>query len=365
MCAAEHAAILPDEDEHLFAALADCPALLVAVSGGADSSALLYLLARWRAARTTGPRLFAATVDHRLRPRSGAEAAAVKALAGRLGIAHRTLRWSGEKPATGIQAAARAARYRLLAGEAHRVGAAHVVLAHTLDDQAETVLLRLAAGSGPAGLAGMRPMEARAALTLCRPLLGVRKQRLVATLRAAGLAWAEDPSNADARFARPRLRQAAAALAREGLTPERLARLAARLRRYEEAVAAGAVQAEASLRRDGASGRLDGGAMIRLPEELALRVLAGRIAAAGGEGGDAPRLARLEALWREVGGAVAGGRRLRRTLAEAVISVDADGAIAIAKAPPRRPAGRPQGARQGEQQGGRRRASAAVPVHQK
>ncbi len=337
MRAAERAPISSDERDRLFNGFSTFPTLLIAVSGGADSSALLLLLARWRAERTNGPRLFAATVDHALRARSRAEAAAVKAMARRLGVPHRTLRWNGEKPATGIQEAARAERYRLMGQEARRVGAVHIVLAHTLDDQAETVLLRLAAGSGPAGLAGMRPTEMRDGVTLCRPLLEVRKQRLVATLEQAGVGWSEDPSNADPRFARPRLRAAAAALEREGLTPERLARLAMRVRRSEEAVAAGAAGARATLCHGRYPERLDGGALIAIPEELALRILSADVAATGrGGGGNPPRLQRLEALWEEMRAAIAGGRRLKRTLGEALISVDSDRSVSIGPAPERR-----------------------------
>ncbi|MGE0749088.1 MAG: tRNA lysidine(34) synthetase TilS [Variibacter sp.] len=335
MRAAKPAPISPQRAALLFKSFGSYPSLLVAVSGGADSSALLFLLARWRAERRDGPRLAVATVDHGLRAQSRAEAEAVKRQARTLGLPHRTLRWVGEKPATRIQEAARAARYALLMKEARRVGVAHIALAHTLDDQAETVLLRLAAGSGPAGLTGMRPTEMRDGVTLCRPLLSVRKAELVATLQAAEIAWSEDPSNADPRFARPRLRAAADALAREGLTPERLARLAERLRRHEEAVAAGAADVQAKLRHGRYPDRLDGAALIAAPEELALRVLSAAIAAVGG--GNLPRLGRLEALWQDMRAAIAGGRRLRRTLAEALISVDRDASVAIGRAPARRP----------------------------
>lgn len=350
MRAAERAPISSEEGDRLFNGFSTFPALLIAVSGGADSAALLFLLARWRAERRDGPRLFVATVDHALRAQSRHEAAAVKAMARMLGIAHRTLRWNGEKPKTGIQEAARAERYRLLSQEARRVGAAHIALAHTLDDQAETVLLRLAAGSGPAGLSGMRPMETRDGVTLCRPLLEVRKQRLVATLEQAGLGWSEDPSNADPRFARPRLRSTATALAREGLTPERLARLAMRIRRAEEAVTAGTASARAKLCHKRYPERLDGGALIAIPEELALRILSAEITSTGrGGGGNPPRLQRLEALWEEMRAAIAGGWRLRRTLGEALISVDSDLSVSIGRAPERRV----------------RRPGKSAPVHQK
>ena len=143
------------EAKTLFADLGSARALVLAVSGGPDSTALMVLAARWRAALKQGPRLVAVTVDHALRAGSAREARTVKSLARRLGILHRTMRWSGAKPETGLQEAARAARYRLLASAARAAGAAHILTAHTRDDQAETVLLRMAHGSGLTGLAAM------------------------------------------------------------------------------------------------------------------------------------------------------------------------------------------------------------------
>ena len=110
-------AVSASEAKTLFDPLANASVLVLAVSGGPDSTALLFLAARWRAALKQGPKLLAVTVDHGLRPQSAGEARAVKRLARRLGVAHRTLRWAGGKPATGLQEAARDARYRLLAAE--------------------------------------------------------------------------------------------------------------------------------------------------------------------------------------------------------------------------------------------------------
>ena len=128
---------------------------MLAVSGGPDSTALLVLAARWANQLKRAPKLLAVTIDHGLRPEAAREAAAVKRLAQSLKVSHRTLRWRGRKPRTGLQEAARQARYELLAQAATRAGFAHILTAHTLDDQAETVLFRLARGSGLFGLTGM------------------------------------------------------------------------------------------------------------------------------------------------------------------------------------------------------------------
>ena len=173
------------EAARLFAPLAGLPRLVLAVSGGPDSTALLVLAAEQRRVAPRFPDLLAVTVDHRLRPEAAAEAEAVAGLAAGLGVPHRTLAWIGDKPADGLMAAARAARYGLIADAAAAFGAFDVATAHTLDDQAETVLLRLAAGSGPAGLAAMRAVERRGPIRLHRPFLAVAKARLVATLADA------------------------------------------------------------------------------------------------------------------------------------------------------------------------------------
>ena len=214
---------------------------MIAVSGGPDSTALLTLAARWAGQqKKRRPKLLAITIDHGLRPQAAAEAAAVKRLARRLGVPHRTLRWRGKKPESGLQEAARIARYRLLAQAAARAGYGHVMTAHTLDDQAETVLFRLARGSGLTGLAGMAtasPLPVGGSeIFLLRPLLHVAKSRLIATLEAAGISYAEDPSNSDPRFTRARLRALMPALAHEGLDARGLARLAMRMRRAEATI---------------------------------------------------------------------------------------------------------------------------------
>lgn len=321
-----------EEAAALFAPLENASGLLVAVSGGADSTALLVLLAAW--AGESGIPLLAATVDHRLRPGSGAEARKVAALARKLGVRHRVLVWDEAKPGTGLEEAARKARYGLLAAAARKFGASHLATAHTLDDQAETVLMRLAAGSGPSGLAGMRPTSLRDGLVHVRPFLSVPKMRLVATLRARGIGWSEDEMNRDPRFARPRLRAARKVLESEGLTAERLGLFARRMARMSDAVErlAATAWAEACHQEEGRT-VLDGAVLLALPEEIGLRVL---IRAVGRHASQAPgRLARSEALFEEVRDALSRGKTLGRTLAGAKIAVRG-GNVSVAPAPPRR-----------------------------
>src|SRR6202030_2102849 len=171
----------------LFAAWRGVPAIVLAVSGGPASIALMWLAARWRRGLARGPRLIAVTVDHGLRSEAAAEARHVKRLARSLDVPHRTVRWTGAKPKTGLPAAARAARYRLLAQAARANGATHVFTAHTRDDQAETLLMRMLRGSGIAGLAAMARQSERDGVLLARPLLHVAKSQLVATLKKANV----------------------------------------------------------------------------------------------------------------------------------------------------------------------------------
>ena len=280
------------EVRSLFAGLADHPVLVLAVSGGPDSTSLLVLAARWRKAIKRGPKLVAVTIDHGLRAEARREALAVKRLARSLGVAHRTLRWRGRKPSAGLQQAARLERYRLLANAARAAKAQHVLTAHTLDDQAETVLIRLTRGSGISGLAAMARIAplpgSEGGISLVRVLLEVPKTRLLATLRKAGVAFADDPSNRDPRFTRVRLRAAMPVLEREGLKAERLALLARRVRRAEAALEAAVDDAVAALapnlRSDTGPVSLPALRFARLPAEVSLRLLGRAIARAGNEG---------------------------------------------------------------------------------
>lgn len=331
------------EVSSLFADLVDCPVLVLAISGGPDSTALLVLAARWRKARRRGPKLVAVTVDHGLRPQARREAADVKRLARTLGLAHHTLRWNGKKPAAGLQAKARAARYGLLADAARKAGAHHVLTAHTRDDQAETVLIRLTRGSGIGGLAAMArmsPVPGAADVSLVRPLLEVPKARLVATLRKAGVAYAEDPSNHDPTFTRVRLRAAMPDLEREGLGAGRLALLARRARRAEVALEAAVDSAAAALApgswREGHPIEFALPGFRALPEEVALRLVGRAVRSAGNEG--PVELGKLEALAAALFPALVptrGSVRFRRTLAGAVVTRTGN-RLLVERAPARR-----------------------------
>lgn len=295
--AREAAPIGRDEAIRLLQPLAGRRGLLLAVSGGPDSVALMRLAALWHAAVSDPPRLLAATVDHGLRAGSGAEAETVRGWAEALGLEHVTLSWEGPKPVTGIQAEARRVRYSLLAALARARGLEAVVTAHQREDQAETFLLRLARGSGVGGLAAIREESRIDGMTILRPLLAVPRARLAATLAAFGQPALEDPTNADPRFARARLRALAPALAAQGLTAARLAATAARLARAEAALAAAtdALVAKAVRLAPNGTARMKLQSLIEAPEEIRLRVFA-RAAVAIGRDGAIPRLERLEAL---------------------------------------------------------------------
>ena len=197
----------------LFAAAAGSGAVGLAVSGGADSLALMLLAHEWANSDPSAPRLVVYTVDHGLRPEAEAETAFVMHEATRRGLAVRTLKWIGKKPSVGLQEAARQARYRLI-GDAMRADGVRLLLtAHHRDDQAETVLMRLAHGSGLEGLRGMTPIAEVEGVRVFRPLLGVASDDLRAIVAAAGLTPVADPSNVDHHYERVRWRKALPPLA--------------------------------------------------------------------------------------------------------------------------------------------------------
>lgn len=317
----------------LFAPLIGAKALGLAVSGGADSLALMLLAARWRVIDPAAPALFVYSVDHGLRPEAAAEVAFVIAEAAKLGLPARGLRWGGAKPTTGISEAARSARYRLIGEAMQRDGVQILVTAHHLDDQAETVLMRLAHGSGLAGLRGMAPLAEVEGVTVARPLLGIARAELAALVAQAGLKPVADPSNDDTQYERVRWRNAMPHLAVLGLDAGRLALFAARAGEAQEAIAQ---MADAAIARD--SLLLDDGiampaaALGELPRAVLVEVV-GRLLDRVGGAGKRRQLARVELLALRLQDATA---FKRTSLHGSVIASDGT-TVSFRKEPSRRP----------------------------
>jgi tRNA(Ile)-lysidine synthase len=287
------------------------PRIAVAVSGGSDSMALTLLAADW--CKRRGGEVVAITVDHGLRAEAAAEARQVGRWLRQHGISHRVLRWDPPRTlAGGVQAAARDARYRLLADwcRDHRV--LHLALAHQREDQAETFLLRLARGSGLDGLAAMAASAERDGVRLIRPLLPVPRARLRTTLAAMQQSWIDDPSNEDTAHARVRMRRLMPVLAADGLDAARLADTAAHLGRgraiLDDRVAA--LLADAAAVFPAGYVRLDPAILGSAPDEIALRALAHCLVTVGGAD-YGPRLDRLARLHRAIrDGRLGGGATL-------------------------------------------------------
>lgn len=190
-------------------------AVVAAISGGSDSTALVLALHRWIGRHLPSIRIVAVTVDHGIRTESAAEAREVARFCAGLGMEHRTLRWESASRGAGLSARAREARYRLLAGAADEIGTDLVLTGHTSDDQAETVYMRKARG-GSAGLAGMAVATLfDGHVWIVRPLLALGRAGLRVFLENEGAGWIEDPSNDNVGYERVRARRA---LAGTGLT---------------------------------------------------------------------------------------------------------------------------------------------------
>lgn len=276
------------------------PFLAVAVSGGPDSLALTILADRW--ARRRGGEVCALSIDHGLRAESGEEMRRLHHWLAARSIGHVILAWNGPKPQSGIQAAARDARYRLLAGWCREHGCLHLLTAHHRDDQNETHSIRRRAGSGPDGLAGMSAVRELEDCRVLRPLLGFGRDRLAAFLDAEGQPFLTDPSNRDPVFERARLRAEKAAPA----VPDVAA--LGRQRALREACRSRLLAHGAALHPAG-FGVLDPARLRAAPSAVAGPALAALIMAVGG-GGYPPRGERLVRLL----GALAAGKTSPRTL---------------------------------------------------
>ena len=318
-------AIAADEADRALECLRHFDCLIFAVSGGPDSLALLYLAAEWRVRLApNAPRFYAATVDHQLRPEAAAEAEAVAGHCAKLGIAHVTLTWVGPKPGSGLPDAARRARYHLLEAHARALqpaGRTAVVTAHTEDDQAETIIMRLKRGAGVDGLAAMRfdrELTRGSPVRLVRPLLSTRKARLVATLQARAVAWFDDPTNSNVRYERTRVRTVMPALEAAGLTAASLVLSARRLRDASDGLSYAAIQFRDTLSlssNNGVYGRFERKTFEAGPAIVRQHVLADLI---GHFGGDSPKaeLSEIEALTSRL----AANATVTATLGGAVVS---------------------------------------------
>ncbi|WP_342241769.1 tRNA lysidine(34) synthetase TilS [Inquilinus sp. OTU3971] len=295
--------------------------LAVAVSGGPDSMALSLLAARW--VRQRGGQILALTVDHRLRPDSTAEAVATGAALTRHDIPHRILTWT-DAPARASQDQARRARYDLLGQACREAGIRDLAVAHQREDQAETVLLRLAKGSGIDGLAGMAAWRPAPWGRLLRPLLDLPKARLAATCTGFGMVPVDDPSNRRSRYARARLRAAREVLAAEGLTDDRLFALARRAGQARDALQRIAAElGRGAVRLDPAGyASIDLPALRQAEPEIARRLLDSVTACIGG--GAEARFDALERLVDAMRDGALLGRTLGRTLGRCRLRVAGD-----------------------------------------
>ena len=326
--------ITVEEAKTIFASMGRFSHLLLAVSGGADSLAMMVLIAGWaKELGQSAPRLSVATVDHALRAEGAAEATYVGQMADQFGLEHTVLRWEAEKPTTGLQEAAREARYALLEAHMSVIGADALVLAHHADDQAETVLMRLSAGSGLTGLGGMEQETRLGDIVLLRPFLDLAGSRLRATLEAADLRPIEDPSNQNSRFTRVRFRKALPLLEAEGFDRLRLGRFARRMQRADKALNLLADTARLTNQLPSEDGARFAAGLWDEPDEIILRVLARGLTAVNPT--NVADLFRLEELFNALKKARFEGVAIRRTLGGTVISLTPDGAILIRSEDPR------------------------------
>ncbi len=305
--------------------------IVLGVSGGPDSVALMLLAAEWARARAPPPPLHVATVDHGLRKDSRGEAEMVARWAAGLALPHAILVWDGVKPRSRIQERARAARYELLFAYAAKIGADHVMTAHHADDQAETILFRMLRGTGVCGLSGMASSSERNGLILARPLLAHGKADLVALCESRAHPFFDDASNNDPVYARTRIRRLGGLLADEGLGRAALLKLGRRVARADAALAAHACAVRGGLvaRREEGGFRADISALADEPEEILLRFLADELKLISG--GKPLRLDRLEALALRFGQALRAGIACTATLGGAALRLQSNRVLVIVR----------------------------------
>lgn len=291
----------PDVLARLFAPAANEALIGLAVSGGPDSLALMLLAHRWTETLQNPPIIHVYSLDHGLRPEAKDEVAMVLEVADKLGLVARGLVWTGDKPASGLQEAARQARYQIIGDAMKADGASLLLTAHHRMDQAETVLMRLAHGSGLDGLKAMMPVSTVQGLRIFRPFLDLDPAALAAVVDESGLTAAQDPSNHDTDYERVRWRKLLPTLAEHGLDTATLSRFAARMGEADEALAQMAHAAfEELVRFDGFGAALIPAATFQLlSPAIGRRVLARVLNIVGGR--QRPRaLGQVERLYDQI-----------------------------------------------------------------
>jgi len=299
LTATDFDAVLRDPE---FAFVQASDSLAVGCSGGPDSMALTYCLAQW--AYNQQKKLHVLIVDHGLRPDSAEEAQKVLADVSKFpAVTAHILNWCGDKPDTKIQETARGARYMLMAQYCADHTISSLFLGHHQDDQAETILFRLAGGSGLDGLCGMAKTRMYDEnLTLCRPFLSVPKSTLIDICARHNLECVQDPSNTAHKYARGRMRAVKDVLESEGLTSARLSKTSMRLRRAKDALnsIAEKLYAESIVIHDDKEISLSKKILQSAPDEIALRVLVRAITHMRAEKSTMPRMEKIETLFEYI-----------------------------------------------------------------
>lgn len=295
---------------------AGCRHIACAVSGGADSMALILLLHAWQK-QYPHISITALTVDHQLRESSSREAHDVHRTLTDLAIPHVILTWKGEKPDSNIQAEARQARYRLMTEWCHQHKATCLLTAHHHGDQAETVLMRIVRGSGIDGMSAIAEASIYNDITVIRPLLHASKEALQAYLTQQHVAWIDDPTNTHKRYSRTHMRhviQQADTLL--GLSPElltsRLASIAAHMQRAKNYLDAQVLDyhRDAVIYRELGYAKISYESFTMLHEEIGLRVLRQVLCHISGNA-TSPRFEHLESMYSAL---IAGALTAKTTL---------------------------------------------------
>jgi len=295
---------ISEKSDELFAPMAGKNRIALAVSGGVDSLALMILVRSWLdnlGNKKSGPKVFIYCVDHGLRSQSAMECNGVKALAKDFGFEHQTLVWQGKKPTTGVQAAARMARYRLIGEQMELDGVEILLTGHHVDDQAETIMMRLAHGSGLSGLRGMESFSEVFGVKIFRPLLALLREELSDIVEQAGLDAFNDPSNDDLKYERVRWRKLLAGMKDSGLNAANLSRFAHRMDRADRALDHfSSEQYKNNVEQDQFGVQMiSHEQLISQPDEIAIRLL-GKMIYRGSGGRSTGELSQLEDLLKKL-----------------------------------------------------------------